>query len=134
MFQAKFAADGEHLLYSAPVNDQLQLFGDTFPVPSHRVQVTREGVGSPPSADQFWATGSEIFYVTPGAGSLRALPYSIAKGEWTMGSPRTLFELPKGTAIAPQGDGSRFLSTWYLGAARPPTIAIVQNWQRLVPR
>ena len=129
-----FSPDGRWLLYASR-SETSQVYLQPYPGPGPRLQVSVENGTSPA-----WnPNGREIFFIAENAVGQHMMSVGVSLGAAaTLGTPRTLFELPdlimgcvpvNCYTVAP--DGQRFFTTQPVKTDPPPPVTqihLVQNW------
>jgi serine/threonine protein kinase/Tol biopolymer transport system component len=127
-FRERFATlspDGRFVAYESTESGRTEVYIQSFPDPSVRVQVTRDGGEAP-----VWAGDSELFYWV--GDRCFAVPVSTAP-ELSIGEPEALFESQRFTSEECQeydvtGDGRRIVMVKIPEASKPREVEIVLNW------
>jgi len=122
----RFSPDGHWVAYASNESGRFEIFVAAFPTFAEKRQVSSAGGVSP-----YWTKdGKEIFFVAPDRTLMSAEIKTGLRIE--AGVPKQLFRLPaiSGplTALAPAGDGKRFLVLESEQANQPAQVVVVVNW------
>jgi Tol biopolymer transport system component len=121
---AVFSPDGHWIAYSSDESGSSQIYIQSFPIGSKRIQVSANHGENP----RWSRNGRELFYV--GAGNeIISVPMDNSPADLTVGEPRQLFALGIYVYV-PHPDGQRFLITQPRTDPFIAPITIVSGWQR----
>jgi Tol biopolymer transport system component len=127
-----FSPDGRWLAYRSDESGRPELYIQSYPDPSTRVRVSRDGAGNQvrsPLGRAFWRRdGREIVYVSGDGSSVMSVPVEAANGI-QVGTPRTLFRLrPTVSQIVATSDLQRFLAIVNRSSEETASIQFTQDW------
>jgi eukaryotic-like serine/threonine-protein kinase len=117
----RFSPDGRWVSYVSNETGQAEVYGQPFPGPGPKVQLSVGGGRLP----RWRRDGKELFYVAPD-NRLMAVPIDPGS-TLDAGTPRALFRLVTTSPYEPSSDGQRFLVTGVVSDASP--ITVIMNWK-----
>jgi eukaryotic-like serine/threonine-protein kinase len=121
--QGQFSPDGHFVAYIGDESGVPEVYVRTFPDPSGRWQVSRNG-GSQP---RWGRDGKELFFL---AGGSRITSVDVTTGAtFQSGEPKTVFDTRVLGSYDVTADGQRFLVLANATEGPPNPITVVLNWQ-----
>ncbi len=126
---ARVSPDARWFLYLSNESGRQELYVQSFPVPGHKVQISRDGAGG-----GGWARGgTEIIYAS--GNSLFSVPVKAEGASLQPGEAVKLFDMPQGsTGGDGTRDGQRFLISLPAGEAPKSSLSVILGWTALVNR
>jgi Tol biopolymer transport system component len=122
---ARISPDGHWVVYESDESGKSEIYARPFPSGGGKWQVSGNG-GSYP----IWSgDGRQVFYNQSG-GVLIAVDVKAAGAAFTVGAPKTLFDIPRCSILDATKDGKLFLVAAVTGALTYQPITLVTNWDK----
>jgi eukaryotic-like serine/threonine-protein kinase len=119
--RAVFSPDGRWLAYASDESGRYELYAVSFPELGSKIQVTVDGGYSP----RWNGRGDELFYRSPNGDAI-VMSVSTQGRSLSFGNPQTLFPIPAGFDVSP--DGQNFVVFSPNPDAPAREIRVVLNW------
>jgi Tol biopolymer transport system component len=123
IFDARFSPDGRWVVFGSDESGRSEVYAVSFPDGKRKIQISNSGGGEA----RWRADGRELFYRGPGR---KLMVVDVEPGtDPKVGTPRTLFDLPAGTAgwdVTP--DGQRFVVNVPVVESNAVPLSLVLNW------
>jgi serine/threonine protein kinase/Tol biopolymer transport system component len=121
-FDVDVSPDGRWMAYTSIVGERAEVIVQGYPSGPRR-QITSGGGGQA----QWSGDGKELYFLTDKGTRLNAAPVVVSPA-LAVGTPRVLFEVPRGSTYAPGPDGQTFYVALRQLRTRPPPLMVLVNW------
>ena len=123
--------DGKWLAYQSDESGSQELYVQSFPEPTAKIRVSTDGAANPfvaVSSPPVWAkNGRELIYLSGDTYTLKSAPIEYAP-TLRIGTPKTLFQLPRNHNGFTTLDGEKFLIMVQGEGEITPNLTVVFNW------